>query len=271
MNEPLVSIVIPTFNRPFVLSELLETIALQNYPNLETLIVNDAGESVDFVREAFPELNIKVSVQLRNLKHVHARNLGCRQARGEFIMLCDDDDLLTPGHIRRMLEVMADGADLAYSDAELFNYRVEGKGRVPVSRRLFAYAYDPAEMRKFSTFIPSGCLYRRQIHSVIGEFDPDVYHYWDWDFILRVSALYSVVRLPVASVLYAFSDQGGNLSANRPSGRLFLDRLAAKHGLGPLPSANFATLLDEPHMQQRSAQSSVIWDGLPVKSRINKV
>ncbi|MCY9593881.1 glycosyltransferase family 2 protein [Paenibacillus chitinolyticus] len=268
-KEPLISAVVPTYNRPYVLGELLETLAAQNYPNLEVLVVNDAGVSVDFVAEAFPELAVTVINQPVNLKHVHARNEALRRARGELILLCDDDDLLTPGHIRRMLAALEEtGADFAYSDVELFDYRVEGRTRIPVSRRLFAYEFDLAEMRKFSTYVPSGTLYRRCIHDTLGEYDPEVHHYWDWDFFLRTAGSYKIVRVPVASVLYAFSLKGDNVSGNRQEGNPYLGRLCAKHGLGELPSENFFTLLDKPHMRQREASSTIIWDGEPVVSRL---
>ena len=61
-----------------------------------------------------------------------------------------------------------------------------GGARIPISRRLFAYDDDLDGMRKFSTFMSSGCLYRRSIHQEIGLFDEQIHHYWDWDFYLRV-------------------------------------------------------------------------------------
>ncbi|MFS0836610.1 glycosyltransferase family 2 protein [Paenibacillus sp. 1P03SA] len=268
-REPFISAVIPTYNRPYVLGELLETLAAQNYPNMEVLVVNDAGVSVDFVADAYPELAVTVINQPVNLKHVHARNEALSRARGELILLCDDDDLLTPGHIRRMLAALEEtGADFAYSDAELFDYRVEGRTRIPVSRRLFAYGFDLAEMRAFSTYVPSGTLYRRAIHDTLGPYDPEVHHYWDWDFFLRTANVYKITRVPVASVLYAFSLKGDNVSGNRQEGNPYLGRLCAKHGLGELPSENFFTLLDKPHMRQREAPSAIVWDGAPVISRL---
>lgn len=265
-ENPFISIIIPTHNRPHLLGELLESLVRQTYKHFEVIVVNDCGEPVQAVTELYPELAIQVIDLPTNQKHVHARNVGLRHAAGELILLCDDDDLLLPGHIERMVQEL-EGADLAYSDVEIFDYRQEGRTRIPTSRRLFAYHHDPEAMRKFSTFVPSGILYRKSIHDTLGLFDPDVYHYWDWDFYLRAVKLFRVKRVPSATVLYAFSQQGGNMSNDLDAMRLFLDKLSAKHELGELPTKNFFLLLEEPDIKSRQADSERYWDGQPIVSR----
>jgi len=185
------------------------------------------------------------------------------------IMLCDDDDLVTPEHLARMVTAL-DGFDLVHSDVEIVQYRMDafGTARLPVARRLFAYETEPQAMRYFSTFVPSGCVYRRRLHEVLGDFDEGVSHYWDWDFYLRVSRQHCVRKLPMASVLYAFDPDGCNLSANHHGMRAALDRLCTKHGLGELPTSNFFKMLDEPVVQARAVPSEISWDGVAIGSRI---
>lgn len=205
----LVSVIIPTYNRPIELSECLDALARQTYQHLEVWIVNDYGEPVTQVKELYPELNIHVINHDENLKHVHARNTALQHVNGEYILLCDDDDILLPTHVETMLREIED-ADLVYSDVEIVSYTYEQHRRVPVSRRLFAYHSTDEQMRRFSTFVSSGCLYRRSIHEQIGPFDPAMLNYWDWDFYLRASAHFHCKRVPIASVLYAFSDSGNH-------------------------------------------------------------
>ena len=268
MRAPLISVIIPTFNRRAELAELLESLTRQSYRPFEVIIVNDCGEPVEPVAELYPELDIKLVTLETNSKHVHARNRGLELARGELIMLCDDDDLLLPGHMERMLAALGDKG-LVYSDVEIVEYEWnEAKTiRLPRRRRLFAYECDLAEMRRFSTFVSSGCLYRRRLHGEIGLFDPEVYHYWDWDFFLRAAECVPVGRVPVAGVLYAFSPGGSNNSNKFESMRGYLDKLSAKHGLGPLPTKNFFTLLEEEGVRKRQAESEIVWDGKPTISR----
>lgn len=83
-----------------------------------------------------------------NLKHAHARNRGLELVRGDYIMLCDDDDLLLPSHVERMLREIED-SDLVYSvqfsvdwDWDFYlrvaeQFRVK---RVPAASALYAFA-----------------------------------------------------------------------------------------------------------------------------------
>lgn len=263
------SIVIVTHNRLEALCELLETITAQSENADEIVIVNDAGESVETVKALYNELPITILDLKENVKHVRARNEGVKQATGDAIMLFDDDDLMTPGHIERMLNALK-SSDFAYSDAEIVSFRQKNGTRYPETRRLFAYTWDLEQMRKFSTYVPSGSVYKRSIHKKIGYFDPKMHNYWDWDFFLRVAKEgFTIKRVPAASVIYAFSDTGDNQSAELHGAREnYLKALSEKHRLGKLPTKNFAVLLEEPAMKKREAASERVWDGNPVESRL---
>jgi len=265
--RPSVSVVIPTYNRPYPLAELLEVLSRQTYKPFEIIIVNDGGESIDDVVALYSELDIRLIDRRDNEGHVTARNAGVQAARGELIMLCDDDDLVLPCHLERMVAAL-EHADFAYADAEIVQYRVENDQRIPSARFLFAYEYDLEAMRTFSTYVPSGSVYRKSLHDDIGCFDSSVHHYWDWDFFLRAASVCRVTRVAAATVLYAFSPNGDNVSRQVGDRRRhYLRRLCEKHGLGDLPVKNFWLLLDEPEVARRRAESEVIWDGKPIVSR----
>ncbi|WP_281890303.1 glycosyltransferase family 2 protein [Paenibacillus sp. YYML68] len=268
-EQLLVSVIVPTYNRPGALCELLEALSRQTYSHMHIYIVNDAGEPVDAVVELYPELTVTVLNMERNARHVHARNRALAEVKSEYIMLCDDDDLLLPTHLETMLEAIAD-YDLVYSDVEIFDYEVVNGTRRATKRFVFAYESDLAAMRTFSTFVSSGCLYRASLHERLGPFDAELYNYWDWDFYLRVAQHDRVRRVPVASALYAYGETGDNISreVDAPPRRHYLDKLCEKHGLGELPSANFFTLLEEPDMRARRAETTVLWDGEPFVSRL---
>ncbi|WP_031304381.1 MULTISPECIES: glycosyltransferase family 2 protein [Bacillus amyloliquefaciens group] len=264
-----ISIVIVTYNRIPALCELLESISMQTIKPYEVIIVNDAGESVEQAKQLYSDLPIQIIDLEQNAGHVEARNAGVKKASGDCIMLCDDDDFITPGHLERMAAALAD-ADFVHSDAEIVSFEEQGGTRYPMSRKPFAYTADYADMRVFSTYVPSGSMYRRSLHDTLGYFDPDVHNYWDWDFYLRAAKQHRVKRVPCASVIYAFFEGGGNQSADLGGKRKrYLDRLSEKHGLGELPTKNFAVLLEEPDMKRREAPTDIVWDGKPVHSRLH--
>lgn len=266
--EVKLSIVIVTYNRLEELAELLESISRQTVLPHEIIIVNDAGKSIKPVAKLYKELPIKIIELEENVKHVRARNIGVGHVTGEAIMLCDDDDFFTEHHIERVLKELAT-ADFVYTDAEIVQFKMKGHTRYPVSRRTFAYKYDYQDMRKFSTYIPSGSAYKKLLHNKIGLFDPEMHNYWDWDFILRIAKVCQIKRLPVASVIYAFSDEGNHQSADLGKKRKsYLEKLCDKHELGDLPTKNFYVLLEEPAMKRREAATEIVWDGKPILSRL---
>ncbi|QDP41851.1 glycosyltransferase family 2 protein [Radiobacillus deserti] len=266
MTKSLVTVIIPTYNRLEELTELMESLTRQTYKQFEIIIVNDAGEDVSIVQDLYSELTIMIVQVPENQGHVHARNVGINHAKGEFILLLDDDDLIVSSHLETMVREI-DGYDFVFSDVEIVDYEKKNGVRTPINRFPFAYNWDRKSMRIFSTFVPSGTLYRREIHSVIGEFDVNMKHYWDWDFFLRVEAQYKIKKVPIAGVLYEFSQAGNNASKNQESMRIHLDRLSLKHGLGNLPTKNFFLLLKEPAIKERQSETKIVWDGQPFISR----
>ncbi|WP_231687740.1 glycosyltransferase family 2 protein [Bacillus sp. CHD6a] len=267
---PLVSIIIPTYNRLTMLSELMEALVLQTRKDFEVIVVNDGGERVDSLKEYYPELDLTVIDLTENVKHVQARNIGVSFAKGEYIMLIDDDDLIVPTHLETMIEKIED-VDLVYSDVEIVQYVKKNGIREAASRHLFAYELDLPAMRRFSTFVPSGSLYRSYLHDRIGKFDPEMKNYWDWDFFLRVCEKFRVARSAIAGVLYDFSEENSNQSKDLDSMRFYLDRLSEKHSLGHLPTKNFWLLLNEPQVKKREAPSKIIWNGMPFISRMHRL
>ncbi|WP_274364165.1 glycosyltransferase family 2 protein [Paenibacillus thermotolerans] len=265
---PIVSVIIPTYNRVRELAELLEALSRQTFKNFEIIIVNDAGELVADAVELYSELDIQVVDLPVNSYHVWARNAALPQARGRYIMPIDDDDYIVPDHMERMLQEIGD-ADLVYGDVEIFDYIVNNGTREPVARFLFAYEHDIDLIRKFNTYVASGSLYKRTLHDELGMFDVEMRDYWDWDWILRVMERHKVKKVHRAGTVYAFAQQGGsNQSANQGAMREYLDRLCDKHGLGHLPTKNFFLMLEEEEIRSRRTASEIVWDGKPVVSRL---
>jgi glycosyltransferase involved in cell wall biosynthesis len=262
----MVSILVTTFNQSASLGELFECLLHQTFQDFEVILVNDAGESVAHVVAAYPELAVHLSERQVNGGQTACLNEALALSQGEFLMTCDHDDLLEAGHVARMVEAIEE-ADLVYADAEVFTYVWEDGVRVPTGRSALAHRFDAATLRQFLTFTPSGMLYRRGVHDAIGPFDSELpWCYWDWDFVLRVSALFRVRRVPVASVYYAFGD--GNGSSNHHAMRPVLERLIAKHDLGALKTTNFSLMTSDPDLDHVRAETSRVWDGSRVVSRL---
>ncbi|MET3696829.1 glycosyltransferase involved in cell wall bisynthesis [Bacillus oleivorans] len=265
MKKPLISVIIPTFNRLGPLSELVESLFRQTFQDFEIIIVNDQGEPVDRIQSLYPELQIKILTPAKKLHHVGCRNEGLACTEGSFIMLCDDDDFVVPDHLEQMADAIQD-ADFVYTDVEMVDFITDNGVRCPHSRTVFAYEWDRELVRKFNPYISSGSLYRKEIHQQIGSFDEEVHNYWDWDFFLRVieSGL-KIKKLPAANTIYAFTPDGSNISAGLNEKRqTYLQKFSEKHNLGSLSQENFWTMMDRPFVKTKRSQSKIVWDGKPM-------
>ena len=263
-----ISVLIPTFNRPSGLAEALQSLANQTLVPEEIIVINDAGVSVQNVIDAYAELSIKYVENRENQGHLAIRNQAIAMATQDWVMSLDDDDYLLPTHIESVWARRAE-AVFIYTDAEIVHFKLDGDQRIPTGRRLFAYEWDPDLLRKFNTIVPSGSLYLKELHDTLGAFDPAVHNYWDWDWCLRVASTHRIVRVPQASVIYAFADAGDNQSAQlSPKRGSYFAAFCTKHNLGELPMMNFAMMLDEPLLKSYATTRTLLWDGQPLRSRL---
>ena len=145
---PLVSCIMPTCNRRAFLPEALACFAVQDYPNLELIVVDDGSDSIADLLPADPRVRyFRLSSKLNTGAK---RNFACEQARGAFIAHWDDDDWYAPSRIRTQIEAMR-GAHWQVSGSttmfylhrdreQAFRYTYRGSGRAWLGAPLFTRA-----------------------------------------------------------------------------------------------------------------------------------
>lgn len=110
-ERPLVSVVIPTYNRPEMLVEAVESVAAQEYPNLELIVVDDGSRRP--AREVLDE-SAPTELRWRCLRHDTnrganaARNTGIREANGDVLAFLDDDDRWKPEKLEAQVSALRD-------------------------------------------------------------------------------------------------------------------------------------------------------------------
>jgi glycosyltransferase involved in cell wall biosynthesis len=119
-SHPLVSIVIPTYNRARVLQLALKSVVAQTHQNWEALVVDSySDDNTDSVVEAFQDSRIKL-IQIRNDGVIAAsRNVGIANAKGDYVAFLDSDDWWSPRKLEESLKFLERGADLVYHDLYL--------------------------------------------------------------------------------------------------------------------------------------------------------
>lgn len=112
---PLVSVVVPTYDRPAKLVTAVRSVAAQTYPNIELVVVDDASPSP--AREvleggSFGGLRWRCIRHDRNQGANTARNTGIREASGDIVAFLDDDDSWLPEYVDAQVAQFREGEDV---------------------------------------------------------------------------------------------------------------------------------------------------------------
>ncbi|MGH7884319.1 MAG: glycosyltransferase family 2 protein, partial [Thermodesulfobacteriota bacterium] len=105
MPFPLISVIIPTYNRAHFLPEAIESIRKQNYLSIEIIIVDDG--STDNTKQLVQNLGKSIKyIYQENKGPAAARNAGLRGVNGEIIGFLDSDDLWPPNKLKLQLSTL---------------------------------------------------------------------------------------------------------------------------------------------------------------------
>jgi len=117
-NEPLVSIIIPTYNSASVVCQAIDCSLHQHYGNIEVIVIDDGStDDTEMLLKRKYEGRITY-IRQENKGPGSARNTGIRHASGKYLQFLDADDLLDPNKIRIQMSRLQDitGMALSYCD-----------------------------------------------------------------------------------------------------------------------------------------------------------
>ncbi|HMQ79112.1 MAG TPA: glycosyltransferase [Ignavibacteria bacterium] len=134
-KEPLVSVIIPTYNRAHILGETLHSILKQDYRNIEIIIIDDG--STDGTATCVSEFNTEL-IRYHNVGKLadiaKLRNIGISHATGDVIAFCDDDDLWISNKLSSQLPylkfydmICSNAAQIDYSGIVVNTPMIDGK------------------------------------------------------------------------------------------------------------------------------------------------
>jgi glycosyltransferase involved in cell wall biosynthesis len=196
-SSPLVSIIIPCYNQAQFLTETLESVYHQTHTNWECLIINDGSP------DNTEEIALEWCVRDKRFKYFKkengglssARNFGIQKSNGQWIQFLDSDDLLEENKLMCQVEFLnINKSDIFISGYRYFNNQ-EGSGKLRIMGRndftpeVVIQNDDNVDIIKLfsikNPFVISAPLYRREVFSLVGNFDENFKSLEDWDFNFR--------------------------------------------------------------------------------------
>ncbi|NTV29141.1 MAG: glycosyltransferase [Candidatus Omnitrophica bacterium] len=209
--RPCVSVIIPTFRRPGLLREAVQSVLAQTFTDLELIVVDDdPGASARGTVEACADRRIVYLAHGENRGAAAARNTGLAAARGEFIAFLDDDDLWHPQFLSKMTAAMKSCA----GNVGVLHCAVEDVGRQGGRQVRYPRHRGDVHAAMLRGEKSGGILglVRREVFSACGVFDENLPSAQDWDLWLRVSARFHFDYIP--DVLATVRDCGERISSD---------------------------------------------------------
>jgi glycosyltransferase involved in cell wall biosynthesis len=131
MHRPLVSIIIPTFNRSAIISDSLDSVKNQKYTNWECLIVDDgSSDNTDEVVQNYSKNDTRFHyIKKQNGGSASARNEGLKYATGQYVLFLDSDDLLHADMISEHIKVFLEKPQTKMTISNFVCFSVDTKNR----------------------------------------------------------------------------------------------------------------------------------------------
>jgi GT2 family glycosyltransferase len=219
----LASVIVVCWNSEDVIERCLEHLFAQDYPNFEIIVVDDGSsdDTLELTEESLGSGKVTIVHSPLNRGCPHARNLGLRHARGEFIAFIDADGFATPGWLSAVVDTFEADETVGGVASAVFlasNPLVLNGAGGTVNRQgwgadlLFNESYERAVIAD-EVLYPMGCgmSLRKSAVERVGPFDDRMLNYYDdVDYGIRLwRAGYRVVVSPDAWIDHGFGHSSG--------------------------------------------------------------
>ncbi len=188
-EAPVISVVIPLFNAGRWILETLESIRAQTFSRWEIVVVDD-GSTDDGPALIRDEANRDGRIrffQQANAGPAVARHFGAQQARGDWLIFLDSDDLLPPARMEKDYQATRQSADIQVAVGSVEWFSADGgvahQSLLTGDLELNRWRHQFHSVLNFSAM-----LVRKEAYFACGGFNPDrsVYYAEDYDYALRL-------------------------------------------------------------------------------------
>lgn len=209
---PLVTVIVPAYNCSAYLSEALNSILAQDYPNLEIIVVDDGSTdgSAEIAEGYGPPVRV---IRQKNQGPAAARNGAVGEAKGEYLAFLDGDDLWLPGKLRAQMKHLLAHTDIGIVYGGFQRWYANKNGVYPPVEDVPGIKQEEGLDSELSGWIYHHLLRDNYIHIItavlsrnlfesLGGFDESLRVGEDYDFWLRATRVVPAHRFARDVALY---------------------------------------------------------------------
>lgn len=204
MKTPLVSIIIPTFNRAHLIGETLDSVLAQTYTNWECIVVDDGStDNTDELLVSYCNKDKRFQYHHRPKDRLPggnaARNYGFELSKGEYIQWFDSDDLMLPDFLKNKVVVLTNELDLVICSGYKVNQYLNNKKTIKLNES--ADLFREYVLWKLQILTPS-ILFRKSFLIDKDLFCSKIYRGQETEFFSRLFFLlpqrnYKIINSPL--------------------------------------------------------------------------
>ncbi len=196
---PLVSIIIPTYNRGWILKEAIDSVLSQKFQDFELIVVDDGStdNTGDILREYQKDI---IVIRQKNSGVSAARNKGIYRASGSLVAFLDSDDLWLPEKLSVQVAFFNANPDAVICQTEEIWIR-NGVRVNPKKRHKKPSGMIFEQSLILCLVSPSAVMIRRSLFDIVGLFDESLPACEDYDLWLRISYKYPVYLIDTPLII----------------------------------------------------------------------
>ena len=223
---PLVSVIIPTYNRAAYLQKALQSVKEQTYQPLEIIVIDDG--STDDTRIMLEGCEVQLRYIYQENKGISgARNTGIRNANGEYVAFLDSDDYWVPEKTAQQVALFKQHPEYGLVASRCASIRLDGSYRE--RNRPGRSGWILEDLFKANFIRTSAAMVKKECFENIGLFDEELKECEEYDLWLRIAAQYPMGFIDKSLAVYVDNPEG--MSTDSLTGRLYRLKVLEKQYL----------------------------------------
>jgi len=188
MQQPLVSIIIPTYNRAHLIGETLDSVLAQTYTNWECIVVDDGStDGTALLLADYCSKDSRIQYYHRPDSHKPggngARNFGFKMSKGEYVNWFDSDDVMLKDFLKTKVEAISPNVDLIICSGYHVNEKLEN--HVPIDLKMDTFLFKDYVLWNFQ-IVTNSILFKKVYLIDKKLFDENIYRGQETELFSRL-------------------------------------------------------------------------------------